>query len=231
MKQYELLMAGDPEAVKEGNRTFTSELNGRLSKDELRHYKYLFVAAVTLAARYAVRGGMDTERAYNASDLFINRADLCTDKQQIIELHKEMFAFYTEETARIQTQKVFSRNVLLAIDYIYYHLHEQISVKDIAEELNLHPNYLSVLFHKETGMRISDYITNKKIETAQNMLKFSDYSISDISSILAFSTQSYFSKVFKSISGTTPKDYRNRYFRKDKGEEKKLKITSKNLGI
>ena len=213
MKQYELIMNGSPEAAEEGSRVFSSDMNGRLSKDELRHYKYLFVAAAALAARYAIKGGMDTERAYNASDIYINRVDLLNDVEKIKELHREMFRFYSSEVAAAGNREIYSKHVLLAADYIYYHLHEQISVKDIAEDAGLNANYLSGLFHRETGMKISDYITRRKIEAAENMLRFSDYSISEISSILAFSTQSYFSKVFRSIAGMSPGEYRHRYFR------------------
>jgi AraC-like DNA-binding protein len=57
------------------------------------------------------------------------------------------------------------------------------------------------------------YIQKKKIETAQNMLKYSDYSPAQIASILAFPTQSYFVEVFKKRVGMTPKKYQELCFR------------------
>ena len=57
-------------------------------------------------------------------------------------------------------------------------------------------------------MSVSEYISRKKIETAKNMIDYSEYSITDISSILAFPSQSYFVKVFKQYVGLTPGKYK-----------------------
>lgn len=51
------------------------------------------------------------------------------------------------------------------------------------------------------------------MEAAENMLKFSDYTYAEISSILAFSSQSHFARVFKQRTGYTPKQYRDAYFK------------------
>ena len=91
-------------------------------------------------------------------------------------------------------------------------MHEKITVATLADYLNLNPTYLSKLFTKETGMNIGDFILKTKITTAQNMLKFSDFSCLDISTTLGFSSQSYFISTFKKITGQTPKEYRNHHY-------------------
>lgn len=55
---------------------------------------------------------------------------------------------------------------------------------------------------------MSEYILNKKLETAKSMLASSDYSIAEISASLAFPSQSYFTNVLKKDCGMTPKEYR-----------------------
>ena len=75
------------------------------------------------------------------------------------------------------------------------------------------PSYLSTLFKKEMGMSITAYIMEKKMEAARNMLKYSDYSYSEISSILAFSSQSHFIRAFKKHNGDTPRAYREKNYR------------------
>ena len=77
-------------------------------------------------------------------------------------------------------RKICSKPVVDCIDYIYEHLHTRITVKDLADHVNLNPSYLSRLFKKETGTAIGEYIQIKKIETAQNMLVYSDYTLSQI---------------------------------------------------
>ena len=95
------------------------------------------------------------------------------------------------------------------IDYIYDHLHTKITLANLSELTGLNSSYLSRLFHKETGMTVSDYIQQTKIETAKNMLLHSSYSAAEIASILAFSDQSYFTEVFKKQTGLTPKRYQS----------------------
>ena len=80
---------------------------------------------------------------------------------------------------------------------------------DLADAAEINANYLSRLFKKEVGMPIGEYISRKKIETARNMLEYSEYTPLEIANILAFSSQSYFVNVFKRYTGETPGKYRN----------------------
>ncbi|MCI8632041.1 MAG: AraC family transcriptional regulator [Lachnospiraceae bacterium] len=212
MYQYDLLRIGDPRAIEEGVRMFSSDLPGHVSDDPVRNYKYLFVASITLASRSAIAGGMAAERAYNISDLYILKMDTLRTIDEIKALHADMFAFYTKEMAALDKIKVYSKPITLCLDYIYHHLHESISVRDLAEQVHLNESYLSTLFKKETGCSISSYILSKRMEAAQNMLKFSDYTYAEISAILAFSSQSHFIRAFKKHTGYTPKRYRDAFF-------------------
>ncbi|MEH7313803.1 helix-turn-helix domain-containing protein, partial [Priestia megaterium] len=73
----------------------------------------------------------------------------------------------------------------------------------------LHPNYLSKIFKKEVGKSVSQYIQEQRIEEAKKLLQLSNYTISEISTLLNFHDQSYFTTTFKKILGVTPKQYRN----------------------
>ena len=72
------------------------------------------------------------------------------------------------------------------------HLHTTLRVAELAAVVSLTPAYLSAAFKKETGVPVSEYIMKRKIDTASNMLRYSEYSASRISEILAFSSQSLF---------------------------------------
>ena len=226
MYQYDLLRMGDPKAVEVGTRMFSSNLTGHISDDPLRNFRYLFVASITLASRSAIAGGMESERAYNISDLFILKMDTLNTIDEIKALHAEMFAFYTREMAALDKAPVFSKPVIQCMDYIYRHLHEKIRVETLSELVGLNRSYLSTLFKKETGRTVSGYILSKRMEAAQNMLRFSDYTYAQISAILAFSSQSHFSRVFREKTGYSPKEFRNRYFRISGSESENLPASS-----
>ncbi|MCO4521962.1 DNA-binding response regulator, AraC family [Streptococcus infantarius subsp. infantarius] len=55
---------------------------------------------------------------------------------------------------------------------------------------------------------VKSYIQTQKISVAKNMLLESDYSLLEISETLAFSSQSYLTKIFKKVTGEKPLDYR-----------------------
>ena len=209
---YEYIKQGDMKAVTEGIRIFQSDAVGHLSDNHLRNRQYLFVAATTLATRYSIEGGMAAEDAYIASDLFIQRADKANTVNEIYDLHKEMLTYYVKQVAAHQRKAVLSRPIIQCMDYIYYHLHENINGAILAEITGLNRSYLSTLFHNETGMTISDYIMSKKMEATENMLKHSDYTLSEISEFLNFSSYSYLAKVFRKKHNMSPREYRIRFF-------------------
>lgn len=111
----------------------------------------------------------------------------------------------------ISQEQVISLHVRKCIDYIYEHLGEKLTVVSLAKFTDLHPSYLSKLFAKETGSTLRHFVNEAKIDTAQNLLKYSNLSYLDISVSLGFSSQSAFVSVLKKITGMTPKTYREQY--------------------
>lgn len=219
MLQYELIKEGNPAAVDEAKKMFVASEQGHLSDHPLRNIKYLFVAATTLACRFAIEGGMDNEMAHNASDLYIQKMDLCQTSTEVTELELEMFSFFVRQVANCKKDIVYSKPVIKCMDFIYNHLNEPIHIKDIAKSIDLSESYLSALFKKEVHLNITDYILDLRISAAKNMLKYSDYSCAEISASLAFSSQSYFCQLFKKQTSYTPNEYRTLFFKKSFDED------------
>ena len=69
--------------------------------------------------------------------------------------------------------------------------------------LGVSASYLSRLFKKETGVSVSAYIRNRKIEMAKNLLRFSNDSMIEIANRLSFSSQSHFIQQFREVVGMT----------------------------
>jgi Response regulator containing CheY-like receiver domain and AraC-type DNA-binding domain len=94
--------------------------------------------------------------------------------------------------------------------YIKEHIKEKLTLNNVAEVFNISPNYLSVLFSKYNDTGFTDYINHSKIEAAKEMMSGGDYKIYEISDILGFESAFYFSRVFKKITGVSPRDYMNK---------------------
>ncbi len=184
---------------------------GKLSDDPLQNMKYHFVVTAALIARYCIEGGMEHETAYSLSDLYIQEADKCISALQISKLHTAMSMDYTKRMKDIHKSRIFSKRIVKCIDYIYDNLHKRILVSELAQYAGINPSYLSRLFRNETGVTLTEYIQTRKIETAKNMLKYSEYIPPQIAAILAFPNQSYFIEVFRKRAGMTPKKYQDKH--------------------
>lgn len=97
-----------------------------------------------------------------------------------------------------------------AADYIKLNYSEKISIKEIADQLYLSPNYLSELFKKHTGKTISEYLTEYRLEKACQLLDHAEYRVGDVSGMIGIHDGRYFSNMFKKKYGMTPTEYRNR---------------------
>ena len=70
--------------------------------------------------------------------------------------------------------------------------------------------YLTEKFKNETGLSVSDYVRNAKINRAKMLLQSTDLSVSEIAERLAFNTANYLIRVFRELEGCTPAAYRER---------------------
>ncbi|MFC5470939.1 response regulator [Cohnella suwonensis] len=87
---------------------------------------------------------------------------------------------------------------------------QDLSLDRLAEHLNLHPNYISSLFSKETGTTFVQYLNTVRIREAKKQLTEYPYlSVNVIGSRVGFENRHYFNKVFKKYSGMTPGQYRS----------------------
>lgn len=81
-----------------------------------------------------------------------------------------------------------------------------------ASQLCLSPNYFGDLIKKETGRTALDYIQQKTMDMAKDMLVQPDKSISEIAFTLGYQYPQYFSRAFKKAVGSTPNDYRRKTY-------------------
>ncbi|MGX8790514.1 AraC family transcriptional regulator [Oceanobacillus sp. M60] len=93
-------------------------------------------------------------------------------------------------------------------NYILQNLHESISLDDISKEFGYHPHYIIDLFKKKFNVTPMKYLQHLRIEKAKEFLELSSLPISEIAERIGLSIP-YFSRLFNSIEGTSPSDYRN----------------------
>lgn len=184
------------------------EGKGVLSDNPVKNNMYHFVVSAGIIARVCIDEGLPHDESYTLSDIYIRKADTLNDASEIIDLLCEMQLDYALRMKQLKKEQAISIHIRNAIDYVYEHLHEHLTMKQLADNAKLDPSYFSKLFYKETGFTTKQYILRAKIKTAKNMLLYSEHSLFDISLALGFSSQSAFTSAFKSEVGITPGEFR-----------------------
>ncbi len=209
---YESICSGNMELVRIFMKPLFCEGCGLLSEDPLRNLKYHIVVLAAMIARYCIKGGMSPEEAYSMSDFYIMKTDKSNTEAEIRSIHIEMIEGYTKKMRRIKNDGIFSKQIIRATNYIMSNINNRILLQNVAEHLKLSPAYLSRLFRQETGTTFSEYVNRLKIEEATTLLIHTEFTDLEISNMLAYSSQSYFIKIFRKFTGTTPKKYRSGYY-------------------
>ena len=212
---YQAVATGDVAAVKkncEMGRFVESEGVGVLSRNPVTNLKYHFVITTAMVTRMCRQNGMELEQAFRLSDFYIQKLDDIHTVQGVQSLHDEMVLDYAEKMRRYLRKNTKSKHINDCKEYIYAHIKERITIENLAAEFDVSASYLSRLFKKETGVSVSTYIREQKIEVAKNLLRFSDYSLIEIANRLSFSSQSHFIQQFRETVGMTPKKYREEHY-------------------
>lgn len=216
---YSTIMHGDTQAIGKRLEQLLSDgiVAGHLSVNNLRQMKYWAVSCITLAARYAIQGGLPEMDAYNLSDAYIRDIDMLNDENDIMKyLLKKCFEI-TEKVNSVKNQHSYPAPIRKCVTYIDNNLHTKISMQDLSQECGLSNDYLSQLFKKTTGITVTEYIKKRRLSSACQLLN-RGVSLSDTAYALGFCSESYFISCFKQEYGITPKEYV-----KSKGEFKTLK--------
>lgn len=98
----------------------------------------------------------------------------------------------------------------LILNYIEEHLLEELTRENIAQYVHFHPAYLSRFFRKNTGWSLSEYIVQKRIESAKEMLVQSELKVGYIMNHIGYYNLSHFTRTFKKMTGYTPQQYRKK---------------------
>lgn len=102
------------------------------------------------------------------------------------------------------------RLVMSAKAIIEKRAHEKLTLSDVAAEVFISPCYLSRLFKTICGTSFQDYLTNVRIDRAKTLLRDTQMPCRAIGQQVGYESPSYFSKVFKQITGMSPTEFRQR---------------------
>ncbi len=102
-----------------------------------------------------------------------------------------------------------NRHVTAIVRYMYKHIHENLTLDAIAEELGLSKSYINIIFKRYADRPPIDFFINLKMQEACKLLKSTDLYVWEIADKFGYEDQYYFSRIFKKMVGVPPKEYKN----------------------
>lgn len=142
------------------------------------------------------------------------------DKYPLLNMNRfsnwEEAFLYLEEIVNVifnlsnNTQSDKNQKIISVIkNYVADHLSEDLTLTTISDYVNYNSSYVSRLFKQTTGLSLSDYISNCRLNKAKELLDNTNDTIQVIAQKVGFDSSQYFSMVFRKLTGISPRDYRN----------------------
>lgn len=120
-------------------------------------------------------------------------------------------ALTLEKVDTKNNQNISSEKSKQIKQYIDKNFHQKLSLDSIAKEFYISKYYMSREFKKNYGTTINNYILNKKITLAKELLRFSGKPIGEIGKSCGIIDNSYFNKVFQKNENMSPSEYRKKW--------------------
>ena len=203
----EAVCSCNEDAAVEALTKFHAYLLPQRLPDRLRDMKNYTITFNTHLRKAAERAGVHPIHIDAHSNGTIPRIEQLGSVNQCINFHKKMTHEYCELIRRHSLQN-YSVIIRKALTYINTDLCTDLTLNVLAEQLNVNASYLSMLFKKETGMTLTDYVNKHRIEHAGRLLLCTNLPIKSIAQKCGIPDIYYFARLFKRIMGTTPKIFR-----------------------
>ncbi|MDR2607955.1 MAG: helix-turn-helix domain-containing protein [Treponema sp.] len=200
--------------LRSGNRenalAVLNEFLAELSLGNSGNYHFIQMQAIELVvilSRSDINTGLNEQSLLETSTNYIRKIQEADDMNALTDT---MYSIIEEMTSRIFSfQGVQHVSALKrAEQYIRENYTRKISLKEIAGVSGLSAPYFSTIFKEEMGENFSSYLNRLRVEKAGKLLLETDLSLCDISCNCGFEDQSWFSKIFKAYTGSSPGKYR-----------------------
>ncbi len=129
----------------------------------------------------------------------LNSDNIQENRRLIVSAYDKMFEFF--QTA--DRFAYYNSNTIKALEYVHAHYQEELGLDAVARNLNVSKSYLSRIFSQDCGKSFTEYVADYRVEQAKILLA-QGVPIKEVAERVGIGNQSYFFRVFKSYTGTTP---------------------------
>ncbi len=128
---------------------------------------------------------------------------------KLVEELLDASSFVLGEMAKAEESDNITHLTVKRIKSIIHEFYQTgITLDEISRKLDMTPEYLGTLFHREVGMTFSSYVKSYRISKARELLVGTNLRLYEIAEQVGYSDTKYFSRIFKEITGQLPTEYR-----------------------
>ena len=205
------------QSITEHNKEHSTELLNKLlgkiffhSNGDFKVIKARVLELIVLLSRSAIDGGANVDQIFNLNNNYITEVENFKTLEELsvwLSGIINRFVSYVFEFNDIKhADTIYKVTAFVKNNYM-----KKISLDDIAEHVFMSKTYVSKIFKEEMNISLSSYINETRIEKSKLLLKDESISIADVANLVGFEGQSYFTKIFKSVTGVSPGTYRERH--------------------
>lgn len=194
---------GNKEGIRKKAQKFEEDvINSKEEPKNIKKFTVRFVMSILDMARDLLEN-REVESLYN---YLLNDMMKSNIKEIFLNNYWKMIAIVADE----KKEDMLTENgmILNVIEFIRQNYHKEISLSDAADLVGITPEYLSKLFSKEMGINFSTFLGEFRISIAKKLLATGNYKIYEVAEMVGYNDTKYFNKVFRSIMGVSPSDYR-----------------------
>jgi len=167
-----------------------------------RFYSYIIETIRACSGTISIQDSFD-KRLKSAISTF-NSLDNLDSVRMHIKTLIETFNQFKVTQGNVETSFIIKKSK----KFIETHYNQNITLSNLAQNVQVSNSYLSFLFKEELGINFTRYLTQVRIEKAKELLINTNLKIYEIAEKTGFDSPFYFSKVFKDITSLTCKEYR-----------------------
>ncbi len=189
--------------------------HGFIGKDSMEYN------CLIIDRKYALKNGIDTSKIFfdehiqsdNITlNLFDNIYSIMKDSPELIDIGATVlpllcYLYHNFSNEINPTKKHDDETVKNAINYMLSNFNSELSLDSIAEIVGISKYHFIRKFKKITGYTPMQYLNMQRCEIAKSLLNES-YTVKQVSELTGFYNSSYFSKVFQSVTGKLPSEYK-----------------------
>jgi YesN/AraC family two-component response regulator len=168
---------------------------------------------IVLLSRAAIEGGADAEEIFGLNYNYLSDIDKYQTLDDLTFWLSKVLARFTDCVFNL-TGVRHKDAIFKSIGYIKKNYMNKLTLEEVADYVYLNPSYFSKIFKEELGYTFVSYINKLRVEVSKQLLLDPSVSLTDVSSIVGFDEQCYYTKVFKKLTGMTPG-----LFRKSMGKQ------------